>query len=153
MRLVKTSPFWFVCFMLAATLLNLWHGRHNEAQFASDLGAAVQHLQSTQDRLKLAHITRFNWDRMFVFPPNTPISEISKLLGRPVPTAITGSGIEQRDDIHLLVFLDGESIAQVSAISRSTADFFVGLVGISLAYNNAVFAKAQGERTLALAAF
>ena len=150
--MLKSTSFWFASFMLLAVLFKLWQAKPNEAQFVADLGTAVQHLQSSQDRLKLGHITHFAWDRMFVFPPNTPTSEISKLLGRPVPGAITGSGIEQRDDIHLLVFLDGQSIAQVSAISRNTADFFVGLVGISLDYNNAVFAKAQGERMLALAA-
>ncbi len=153
MRLIKSTSFWLACFMFLGTALNLWHGRHNEAQFVADLDAAVQHLQGGHDRLKLAHITRFAWDRMFVFPPNMPTAEIEKVLGRPVSRAIIGSGIENRDDIHLLVFLNGESIAQVSAISRNTADFFVGLVGISLDYNNAVFAKAHGEKMLALAAF
>lgn len=152
MQMLKNTPFQVICLFFLAIFFNIWHGRVSEAQFVADLNAAVQNLHGSSDRLQLSHITRFPWDRVFVFSPNTPTTEIAKIMGKPVPDAVAKSGIERRDDIHLLVFMDGERVSHVSAVSRNTVDFFTGLVGISLAYNNAVFARAQGERVLALAA-
>lgn len=152
MRHLRNLPFQIICLLLAVILSAVFHGRGGRSAFAGDLLEAVQQLQGEHDQLKLSRITRFGWDRLFVFPPSTPLAEISKILGAPVPAAIMKTGIEQREDINLLVFLNGEKIVEVSPVPRSGADFFVGLVGISLDTNNAVFAKASSGKLLALAA-
>ncbi len=152
MRYLRNMPFQIVGLLLAVIFGMVFHLRGSDSAFAGDLLAAYQQLQGEQDQLKLSHITRFGWDRMFVFPPSTPLAEIGKILGAPVPAAILKTGIEQREDINLLVFLNEEKIVHVSPVPRAGVDFFVGLVGISLDANNAVFAKASSGRLLALAA-
>ncbi len=152
MHILRQLPFQVICLLLAVVLGLVMHGRSGPVGFTGDLLEAVHKLQGEQDQLKLSRITRFGWDRMFVFPPSTPLTEISKFLGAPVPAAILKTGIEQREDINLLVFLSGEKIVEVSQIPRTNVDFFVGLVGMSLDTNNAVFARSGGGKLLALAA-
>ena len=152
MQWLKNTPFHIICLLLSVALLGIWHGRSGHSEFAGDLLTAVQNLHGERDQLKVSRITRFGWDRMFVFPPYTPAAEISKVLGKPVPASITKFGIDERDDINLLVFLNGQSVVEVSPVPRNAVDIVVGLVGMSLDANNAVFAKASAGNILALAA-
>lgn len=151
MRYLRNMPFQIVCLLLAVLMGMSIRDRAGHPAFAGDLLVAYQKLNGEHDQLKLSRITRFGWDRMFVFPPSTPLTEISKILGAPVPAAILKTGIEQREDINLLVFLNGQSIVEVSPVPRTGVDFLVGMVGISLDTNNAVFAKASSGKLLALA--
>ena len=123
-----------------------------ESQLVADLAQAYSQLNSESDKLTLAHITHFTWDRLIVFPPNTSIAEIHKSLGLEVPENILKIGLEQRDDIHLMIFLSGRTITQISAVPRKTVDFMNTLANINLSRANAVFAKAFDEKSLALAA-
>jgi hypothetical protein len=155
MHLLKNIPFHAIALLLSVLLLLLGNWKHQgaQSQFAADLMVAYQNLNGPNDQVKLSRITRFGWDRMFVFPPYTPTSEISKILGASVPDVIEKIGIERREDINLLVFLDGSKIVEVSPVSRSAVDIFVGLVGISLDTSNAVFAKSSNGKLLALAQY
>jgi hypothetical protein len=60
-------------------------------------------------------LTDFNWDKAKLFGPYTPQEVIEEHLG--VRYGQTG-GIEDRDDIFLLVFLDDENVVQYALLDR-----------------------------------
>ena len=152
MELFKNIRCCCLCLVLATGLLTGCAGKTGEGQFAADLGAAFQNLHGDHDHLTLAHITRFGWDRMIVFSANTPASQIAKTLGIPLPDAIRNTRIEERNDINLMIFLQGDTITQVSTIPRNVVDFIDAIDGVTLSNANAVFAKAAAGKTLMLAA-
>lgn len=67
-------------------------------------------------------VTDFDWDRLFVFAPYTPVAEMRRCLGFEWPEA-GQSGIERRDDIALLVFVRGGRVVRALEFPRRSGDF------------------------------
>jgi len=92
--------------------------------FIRDLGKVNEALKSDQV-LRMDTVNKGEWDRMFVFSPYTALSEIEAALKQKAAPAIENFRLEERDDINLIVFLNGDKITIVAAVPRSVADFSI----------------------------
>jgi hypothetical protein len=64
----------------------------------------------------------FPWSRMYVFPPYAQPVEIERKLGFPWPDA-KKTGLEERDDVALLVFAVGQKVVRYTLHPRGEGDF------------------------------
>lgn len=75
-----------------------------------ELDDAVQRASETGRPFRLAAVTSFEWDRFYVFPPNSTPERINRTLGFEWEQA-DHSNIGSDDSINLLVFVrDGEVV-------------------------------------------
>lgn len=72
--------------------------------------------------IDLESITDFNWDRLFIFKPYTPIADIDSTLGFKWEEAHS-TRIEQSEGVNLLVFVDRGKVISYSRIPRNFGDF------------------------------
>jgi len=119
-----------------------------------DASAALQHkLEQAAGALKpgqtlsMADMNPDEWDSFFLFAPYTPNSAIRAALGT-LPQQVEATRLEERDDIHLLVFTAQQSPRLVAAIPRSRVDFSPDGAGKALPRNAARFRRADEPRTL-----
>ena len=84
------------------------------------LAEAIAHGPGTI--VDLAAITPANWTRVHVLNPYTPPAEVDSLLGFHWPE-FQQEGLKERDDINLLVFVNGSRITDHLAFSRGLGDF------------------------------
>lgn len=98
-------------------------------QNASDTELFVQNLMETSKALKAGEIlnmdevNRGKWDRMFVFTPYTPLSDIEAAIKSKPTEPIIESRISERDDANLLVFMSKSVIQLVAVVGRDNVDF------------------------------
>ncbi|RKD25916.1 hypothetical protein BEP19_03020 [Ammoniphilus oxalaticus] len=86
------------------------------------LSKAIKEAQSNQDSIEFKEIADFPWDRMFIFPPYTPVETINEELG--VSWSKVGStGIQNRDDINLIVFVKDNKVVRYLEYPRGQGDF------------------------------
>jgi hypothetical protein len=71
---------------------------------------------------RMSDLAEFEWDRLHVIPPYTASDEIDRELGFHWPSA-QSTGIEQRDDIALLVFVRGAEVVRYVDFPRRDGDF------------------------------
>ncbi|MCP4119330.1 MAG: hypothetical protein GY737_28830 [Desulfobacteraceae bacterium] len=70
-------------------------------------------------------INQREWDRLYIFAPYTPLTEIEAVIGTKVPSAVTKARVSERDDINLFVFLKNENIQIAVAVPRKAIDIAV----------------------------
>ncbi|WP_349409889.1 hypothetical protein [Pseudalkalibacillus sp. SCS-8] len=84
-----------------------------------------EHILSTLedgDEIDLNELTDFTWDTAYLFTPYTTQESINKHLG---VTFKDPSNIDHRDDIFLLIFMEGGDVIQYAEISREHGDLSV----------------------------
>lgn len=118
-------------------------------KLVQDLGQAVGHL-GDNDELRIEAINKGEWNRMFVFPPYTPVSVIENRTSASVSSDIERSRISERDDINLLVFLNDKAVQTVAAVPRDMVEISVPNDSQPLTRSTAVFRRAAGEKRLIL---
>ena len=67
------------------------------------------------DTLSIASATVFPWDRCYVFEPYTPSARVAQVVGHGWKDP---ADVEARDDINLLVFVQGDSVIAWEAPKR-----------------------------------
>lgn len=72
--------------------------------------------------IDLNDITKFNWEKAYLFSPYTSKDSINKSLGLKFKS---DSRIDTSDDIYLIVFINKEKIVQYSEIDRHQLDFSI----------------------------
>jgi hypothetical protein len=72
--------------------------------------------------LRMADLTEFPWDRLYVFVPYTTPAQIERELGLPCPWTRRAS-IESRDDVALLLFVHDGRVTRHLAQRRGKGDF------------------------------
>ncbi|MBC8162876.1 MAG: hypothetical protein H7Z42_16835 [Roseiflexaceae bacterium] len=70
----------------------------------------------------IGQIDQFGWDRLYVFTPYTPHTTVDEALGF-AWAKVHELDIERRDDINLLVFTQGRSVASYLELPRNRLDF------------------------------
>lgn len=68
-------------------------------------------------------LTTFDWDKAFLFTPYSTQEAIEDELGTDFKDP---SNISMRDDIYLLVFLEGNKVVQYVEMERQGSDFSIG---------------------------
>lgn len=91
-------------------------------RFAHDLEVASKGLKDGEI-LKMDSVNAGQWDKMFLFPPYTPRRDIETALRSELPTSISESRISERDDVNLLVFMNGGNVQMAVSVVRSSVDF------------------------------
>ncbi len=71
--------------------------------------------------ISLAKETGFTWDRVFIFPPYTPESEVLREIGVPWDD-VERTGIATRDDAVLLVFVRSGAVTAFAMHPRHRGD-------------------------------
>jgi hypothetical protein len=72
--------------------------------------------------LDVVRVMPFGWEKLYVFPPYTPVADIEKALGFKWRQA-KKTRIDERDDITLLVFIIGRTVQDYIEQPRSEGDF------------------------------
>jgi hypothetical protein len=72
--------------------------------------------------LDVVRVLPFGWEKMYVFPPYTPLDDIEKALGFKWRGA-KKTRINERDDITLLVFVIGKTVQASIEHPRDAGDF------------------------------
>ena len=72
--------------------------------------------------LDVVRVMPFGWEKLYVFPPYTPIDDIDKALGFKWGGA-KKTRINERDDITLLVFVIGKTVQASIEHPRNAGDF------------------------------
>jgi hypothetical protein len=112
--------------------------RHADVARAA-VAAAVRQGPGTE--VRLADLTPFSWQRVYLFGPYTPLAILRDSLGLRTASdaAQLGRGIESRDDVTLLVFRFEHGPPASMVLPRDPADFGPELVGRSYQPGEAVF--------------
>ncbi|MEW9897555.1 hypothetical protein ABWL39_02800 [Chitinivorax sp. PXF-14] len=122
-------------------LLAACTGEDRVATFIHGLGVAVQELQAGQ-AVQMEAVNPARWSRLYVFAPYTPLAVIGAAIKTPLSADIERTGLQERDDINLLVFVDQHSVALVAAVPRNVVDFSVAGAGRPYDRHAAVFSYA-----------
>ncbi|MEM1136684.1 MAG: hypothetical protein AAGI07_12680 [Bacteroidota bacterium] len=100
--------------------------------------------------LYLNKITAFNWDNIYIAGSYTDIERLEKTLEIHL-TQLKSTGIEQHDDINLVLFFESNKLLKHITISRGILDFST-LSGKNITKENAVFSLSKNKTsTLTLA--
>ncbi|MEI4771995.1 hypothetical protein WAX74_20575 [Psychrobacillus sp. FJAT-51614] len=73
--------------------------------------------------ININSLTNFDWDKAFLFAPYTTQESIEEQLGVDFKDP---SKIDIRDDIYLLVFLNGKKVVHYAEVNRQQYDFSIG---------------------------
>jgi hypothetical protein len=79
-----------------------------------------------KSEIVIKSMTTFDWDKAFLFTPYSTQEAIEEELGTDFKDP---SNISTREDIYLLVFLDGDNVVQYVEIDRQGSDFSIGEKG------------------------
>ncbi|SDN94809.1 hypothetical protein [Bacillus sp. OK048] len=75
-----------------------------------------------KSEISIKSLTTFDWDKAFLFSPYSTQEGIEEQLGTDFKDP---SNINTRDDIYLLVFLNGGKVVQYVEIKRQGSDFSI----------------------------
>lgn len=76
-----------------------------------------------KSEISIKSLTKFDWDKAFLFTPYSSQEGIEEQIGTDFGDP---SNINMRDDIYLLVFLNGDEAVQYVEIKRQGSDFSIG---------------------------
>ena len=79
-----------------------------------------------KSEIDINSLTTFDWDKAYLFTPYSTQEAIEEELGTDFKDP---SNISTRDDIYLLVFLDGDKVVQYVEMERQGSDFSIGKEG------------------------
>ena len=73
--------------------------------------------------LSLDKVVLLPWDRVVLVGPYTPTSLVQQATGGAVPAELERIEIDRRDDINVLIFMQGSKASAAVALPRRVADF------------------------------
>jgi hypothetical protein len=91
-----------------------------DSELGQRIASEVERGEGTQ--LDLAELTSFSWSRLYVFAPHTTEETMAEALGF-VWSGASAVGLEERDDVSLLVFVEDGAVAGHLAHRREQGDF------------------------------
>ena len=141
---------WLSGLALAGVLFGCSNAPDPGPAFADKLVAAVE-AGGAADPIRVIRLTDFEWDRMHVFPPMSPIKLVAESIGQSLPYDLYQLRIFERDDINLIVFLNGSTIAAAAALDRTRLDFALPEGAVALSPKQAVFEATAEGGSLAVA--
>lgn len=108
-------------FFIPLLFLLIGCGQSN-SEHNKDLENSIFSIVEDEDnsKIEIDSLTSFNWDKAFLFTPYSPQEHIEEELGTDFKDP---SNISMRDDIYLLVFLEGDKAVQYVEMERQGADF------------------------------
>lgn len=77
-------------------------------------------LNEGQNEIDINEITGFSWEKSYVFSPYTTKEHMAKKLGFNWKNS---TGIDYRDDINLIVFVQSKKVVKYIELSRKYGDF------------------------------
>jgi hypothetical protein len=100
----------------------------SNVQHNTDLEDSIYSIVKDKNKseIRLKSLTTFDWDKAFLFAPYSTRETIVDQLGTDFEDS---SNINTRDDIYLLVFLNGDKVIQYVEIERQGSDFSAGEEG------------------------
>lgn len=73
--------------------------------------------------INISSLTNFDWDKAFLFAPYTTQESLKEQLGVDYKDP---SNIDIRDDIYLLIFLNGKKVIHYAEVNRQQSNFTTG---------------------------
>ncbi|WP_273833634.1 hypothetical protein [Guptibacillus sedimenti] len=111
--------------ILCLLLLLLVGCNQDNIQRDKDLENAIHTIvaDKNQNEIRVKSLTNFEWEEAFLFTPYSTQGSIEKQLGFYFKDP---SNLEMRDDIYLMVFVNGGKVVQYVELDRHTSDFSIG---------------------------
>ncbi|PFG12057.1 hypothetical protein [Bacillus sp. es.036] len=111
--------------ILCLLLLLLVGCNQNNIQRNKDLENSIHTIvaDKNQSEIRVKSLTNFEWEEAFLFTPYSTQGSIEKQLGFNFKDP---SNLEMRDDIYLMVFVNGGKVIQYVELDRHTSDFSIG---------------------------
>ncbi len=132
----------FALYLLCLALFACSDG--TDEQFSSALAARYDGLHQQDAVIPVAQLTNFGWDQVFLFGPYSSSNDITRITGVAIDKSASNA-LEERDDIHLLVFLQQKKLAKIITVKRNRMDFAAYKKDIPLTPAQALLVKAQGQ--------
>jgi hypothetical protein len=101
-------------------------------------------------RVDLASAANFGWDRVLVVGPYTPESTMKQFMND-VPPELDDIGISNRDDIHVLLFLESKVFVRAIILPRRIAEFSKTILLQPISRGQAKFERGAKDNELVLA--
>lgn len=119
----------------------------SKSDLKETLFSVVVKKRGSEDRVmvSLNELTDFQWQRMFIFVPYTPIQKIHKSLGFEWDRA-EKTNVHMRDDICLLVFVSNNQVVQYVEYPRNYGDFSEIHIERGFSPSEALFEVVEAER-------
>ncbi|KMM39237.1 hypothetical protein [Guptibacillus hwajinpoensis] len=110
-------------------LLVLGGCSQSDVQRYKDLENSIQSMveDKSQSEIRVNTLTNFAWEKAYSFTPYTTQGNIEEKLGLNFKDP---SNLEMRDDIYLLVFVNGDKVVQYAEIDRQKSDLSFGEKGL-----------------------
>ena len=106
-------------------LLSLFLVGCNNVQHNTDLAKSIYSIVEDENNseINLTSLTTFDWEKAYLITPYSTQTGINEQLG---VNFRDPSGINLRDDIYLLIFMNEEKVVQYVEVERQGADFTIG---------------------------
>lgn len=114
------SAIWALC---CSVVLPCGHSSGVGDPLIEQLTGEVVRAPAGNEPIRMAAVTDFKWDQLFLFAPYTPTEHIVTVTGLNSAAEVESSGIEGRDDITLLVFLADGKLQKWVPFPRGKVDF------------------------------
>lgn len=100
----------------------------NNVQHKTDIEDSIYSFVADKNNseISIKSLTTFDWDKAILFPPYSTQEGIEEQLCTDFEAPIN---FNMRDDIYLLVFLNGDKVVQYVKIERQGSDFSIGEKG------------------------
>lgn len=105
---------------------------------------------TTGEEIRMAALGNNDWDAFFLFSPYSSLERIEKIIGTKPPRSIAKSGIDERDDINLFVFMKHQVVGMALTVLRKDFDASVPDERQPLNKDSAVFVKSSAGSTFVL---
>lgn len=130
--------------LLLMFLLGCSHHDEVAMNFVNALEKASKSIEVNQE-LRIASINKSDWNKMFIFSPYTPLTEIETALKTQLSSEIKSIKIDERDDINLFIFLKNENVQMAAAVPRNVMDISIPKGAQPLNQERAVFKRLEGN--------
>ncbi|MBM7703792.1 hypothetical protein [Metabacillus iocasae] len=109
--------------LLSIFFIDRSYSKQNQAELQQMLISKIEEQQLVNNEIKVnfEELFDFKWDKVYVFTPYTSIKEVNNQLGFTWLGA-KSTGIDRRDDVNLIVFVENNQVAQYIELPRSYGD-------------------------------
>jgi hypothetical protein len=97
----------------------------SQVKHNTELEKSIQSIikDKSKSEININSLADFDWDKAFLIMPYSNQESIKDQLGVEFQDP---SNMESRDDIFLLVFLNGDDVVQYAELNREQSDFSIG---------------------------
>jgi hypothetical protein len=129
-----------ICIILSICFAFQIHSSNSRIKLNNELiSAKVQYQNGALPYIDISTLTKFQWDRLYIFGPYAQCNLINKKLDIVFWPECKFTGIEGYDDISILIFTKQRHVIQYLVVNRSQIDFSTVTSNTGYSPSNSLF--------------